>query len=71
MNRARFHEPWAQSSSAIELHCHPDYLERVFRKTLRCTLEARINNFSPSLTACVGKALAASGSNAIVLFSAL
>lgn len=36
--RARFHEPLCASLIAKELHCHPDYLGRVFRKTFNCTM---------------------------------
>jgi AraC-like DNA-binding protein len=41
--RARFHEPLSASLIAAELHCHPDYLGRIFRKTFNCTITEAIH----------------------------
>lgn len=41
--RARFHEPLSAAVLARELHCHPDYLGRVFRQTYRQTLTEAIH----------------------------
>jgi AraC-like DNA-binding protein len=41
--RARFHEPICASWLANELHCHADYLGRVFRRIYNCTLTEAIH----------------------------
>ncbi len=41
--RTRFDEPLSASGLAAELHCHPDYLGRVFRQTYHTTLTEAIH----------------------------
>ena len=41
--RARFHEPLCASLLAQDLHCHADYLGRVFRQIYNCTLTEAIH----------------------------